>query len=184
MTEADAAAFGISEIDRRAYVRLDPAKVNIAPRAQSAQWFRLVGVTLDNGTDEYPNGDQVQTVEPWWPPNAWRDTSVPVLNAILSDIARGMENGQRYSNAPKADNRAAWLVVQKHYPDKPEGHCRTIIHAWLGTKLLYTKKYSDLPSACCPVRRLGAVHRKTIFDIYAAMPSSWNTPRMAVRSAS
>ena len=24
---------------------------------------------------------------------------------------------------------------------------------------------------------------KTIFDIYAAMPSSWNTPRMACRSA-
>jgi hypothetical protein len=34
------------------------------------------------------------------------------------------------------------------------------------------------------IRRLGAVLRKTIFDIYAAMPSSWNTPRMAVRSAS
>ena len=32
-------------------------------------------------------------------------------------------------------------------------------------------------------RRLGAVLRKTIFDIYAAMPSSWNTPRMAARSA-
>jgi hypothetical protein len=36
----------------------------------------------------------------------------------------------------------------------------------------------------CGVRRLGAVLRKTIFDIYAAMPSSWNTPRMAARSAS
>jgi hypothetical protein len=34
------------------------------------------------------------------------------------------------------------------------------------------------------LRRLGAVLRKTIFDIYAAMPSSWNTPRMAARSAS
>jgi hypothetical protein len=34
------------------------------------------------------------------------------------------------------------------------------------------------------LRPLGAVLRKTIFDIYAAMPSSWNTPRMAVRSAS
>ena len=34
------------------------------------------------------------------------------------------------------------------------------------------------------VRRLGAVLRKEIFDIYAAMPSSWNTPRMAARSAS
>jgi hypothetical protein len=29
------------------------------------------------------------------------------------------------------------------------------------------------------IRRLGAVLRKEIFDIYAAIPSSWNTPRMA-----
>src|SRR5262249_7752599 len=41
------------------------------------------------------------------------------------------------------------------------------------------------PHENLPFRRLGAVLRKTIFDnIYAAMPSSWNTPRMAVRSAS
>ena len=30
-----------------------------------------------------------------------------------------------------------------------------------------------------PYRRLGAVLRKEIFDIYAAIPSSWNTRRMA-----
>jgi ABC-type uncharacterized transport system substrate-binding protein len=34
------------------------------------------------------------------------------------------------------------------------------------------------------VRRLGAAHRKKLFDAYAAMPSSWNTPRMANRTAS
>jgi transposase len=31
------------------------------------------------------------------------------------------------------------------------------------------------------IRRLGVLLRKQIFDVYAAMPSSWNTPRMAVR---
>jgi hypothetical protein len=143
MTEADAAAFNISDIDRRQYIRLDPAKVNIAPRAQSAQWFRVVGVRLDNGTDDYPNGDEVQTVEPWMPPSACADTSVPVLNAILDDIARGKENGQRYSNAPNAGKRAVVPVVQKHYPNKPEGDCRRIIHTWLDSGLLYDKKYSD-----------------------------------------
>jgi hypothetical protein len=143
MSEADAAAFNISNIERRKYIRLDTAKVNIAPRAQDAKWFRLVNVRLGNGTADYPNGDEVQTVEPWAPPDAWAGTSVPVLNAILSDIARGMENGQRYSNAPKADKRAVWPVVQKHYPDKPEGDCRRIIHAWLATGLLYDKKYDD-----------------------------------------
>jgi hypothetical protein len=143
MSEAEAAAFEISEIERRRYVRLDPAKVNIAPRAQSAKWFRLVGVKLDNGTADYPNGDEAQTVEAWAPPDAWAGTTVLVLNAILSDIARGMDNGQRYSNAPSAEKRAVWPVVQKHYPEKPEGQCRTIIHAWLKTGLIYPQKYDD-----------------------------------------
>jgi len=54
MGEADATAFSISDIDRRQYIRLDPAKVNIASRAQDAKWFRLVSVRLDNGTEDYP----------------------------------------------------------------------------------------------------------------------------------
>jgi hypothetical protein len=30
-------------------------------------WFRLVGVRLDNATETYPAGDEVQTVERWTP---------------------------------------------------------------------------------------------------------------------
>ena len=45
---------------------------------------------------------------------------------------------------------------------------------------LLQRKTEGWPAA---LRRLGAALRKTIFDIYAAMPSSWNTPRMACRSA-
>jgi hypothetical protein len=123
MSEADAKMFGINEVDRQRYVRLDPAKVNIAPRAQSAKWFRLIGVRLCNGTKaadgnpggDYPNGDEVQTVEMWTPPSSWADTSTPVLNTILSEIDRGLDNGQRYSNASKATDRAAWKVVERHY---------------------------------------------------------------------
>jgi hypothetical protein len=36
-----------------------------------------------------------------------------------------------------------WPVVQKHYPQKAEGACREIIHAWLGIGLLYPKDYDD-----------------------------------------
>ena len=37
-------------------------------RWHEAKWFRLVGVPLGNGNELYPNGDEVQTVEPWTPP--------------------------------------------------------------------------------------------------------------------
>jgi hypothetical protein len=34
-------------------------------RSGRATWFRLIGVSLGNGTDMYPNGDSMQVVEPW-----------------------------------------------------------------------------------------------------------------------
>jgi len=143
MSLNEAEVFGIAVEDRHSYVRLDPAKVNIAARSAKATWFRLVGEPIANATPEYPSGDTVQVVEPWEPPSAWAGTSPEILNAILNDIERGMDNGQRYSNAPAASDRAAWPVVQKHYPNKAEAQCREIIHAWLTTGLLYAKDYDD-----------------------------------------
>jgi hypothetical protein len=149
MDEDEAKAFGISQEDRHEYIRVDSAKVNIAKHARNAQWFHLVNVSLDNATTLYRAGDQVQTVEPWEPPNAWSGTSSVVLNAILTEIDQGLTDnngqptGRRYSNAPAAKDRQVWPVVQKHYPNKSEGECRTIIHAWLNTGLLYPEDYDD-----------------------------------------
>jgi hypothetical protein len=158
MSEKEADTLGIDEADRHDYVRLDPAKVNIVRRSQQAKWFRLVGVRIGNGTTNedgspggfYPNGDEVQTVEVWTPPNSWADTSIQTLNTILTEIDRGLPNGQRYSDAPRADDRAAWKVVQRHYPDKAEGPCREIIKTWVKNKVLIEETYDD------PVRRTKA----------------------------
>jgi hypothetical protein len=147
MSEDEAKAFGISETDRRAYVRLDPSKVNIAPRAQQAKWFKLVGVRLGNGTAEYPKGDEVQTVEVWTPPDTWADLPIATINVILSEIDRGLDNGQRYSNAANAKERAAWKAVQRHCPDKSEAQCREIVRTWVKNDVLIDKPYDD------PVRR-------------------------------
>jgi AAA domain-containing protein/bifunctional DNA primase/polymerase-like protein len=149
MNEQEAKIFGIPQEDRREYIRIDSGKVNITKSSRNAQWFHLVNVPLDNMTTLYPAGDQVQTVEPWEPPNAWSGTSSVVLNAILTDIDQGLTDnngqptGRRYTNAPAAKDRQVWPVVQKHYPQKSEGECRTIIHAWLGTGLLYPEDYDD-----------------------------------------
>lgn len=143
MSESEAHAFNVGPEDRCAYVRLDPAKVNIAARSTKATWFKIVGQPIGNGCAEYPNGDTIQVVEPWSPPDAWANTTPDGLNAILTNIARGMSNGQRFSNAPNAGDRAVWPVVQRSYPEKPEGQCREIVHTWLATGLLYPKDYDD-----------------------------------------
>jgi len=93
MTEEEAKAFGIKAEERNLYVRLDSGKVNIAPPSSEATWFKLVGVKLDKGAGDYPNGDEVQTVVPWDPPKTWANLSNAQLNAALTDIDKGLARG-------------------------------------------------------------------------------------------
>jgi hypothetical protein len=143
MSEDEAKAFGINSEGRTSYIRLDKGKVNIAPPARATTWFKLIGVPLGNGNDEYPNGDEVQTVEPWEPPKLWDGLSTEKLNAALTEIDTGMENGQRYSCASRAGKRAAWPVVQKHCPNRTEAQCREIIRAWVKNGVLFDDDYDD-----------------------------------------
>ena len=143
MADAEGETFGIPAEERRLYVRLDSSKVNIAPPSGEATWFKLVGVHLDNGTPDYPNGDDVQTVVPWHPPKTWDGVSSAQLNAALDEIEAGLPNGQRYSDAPKATDRAAWLVIQRHCPNRTENQCREIVRTWTKTGVLTSDNYDD-----------------------------------------
>jgi hypothetical protein len=98
---------------------MDSGKVNIAPPMAEAKWFRLVGVPLGNASDLYPNGDEVQTVEPWTPPDAWAGLSSQLLNQILTDIDAGLPDGNRYTDTANAkDNRLAWRVISNTRPTR------------------------------------------------------------------
>jgi hypothetical protein len=143
MTPEEAVAFGIDEQERRRLIRMDSAKVNIAPPAAGAKWFRLVGVRLGNATDIYPHGDEVQTVETWDPPDTWAGLSSVALNDALSDIEAGTDSGQRYSAASAAGKRAAWPIVQKHCPEKSEAQCREIVNTWLKNGVMFNEEYDD-----------------------------------------
>ncbi len=143
MTTDEAEMFGLSEADRRSLVRYDSGKVNIAPPSISAKWFRIVGMPLGNGKGIYPAGDTVQTIEPWLPPDTWAGFDSVLLNRILDDLDAGMENGQRYSPAGPAGKRAAWLIVQKHCPEKDEKQCRAVILAWVRSGTLVKQTYDD-----------------------------------------
>jgi AAA domain len=143
MTEEDAKAFGIPIEQCRLYVRLDSGKVNIAPPSEKATWFRLVGVQLGNATDEYPAGDNVQTVERWFPPETWAGVSAAQLNAALTDIEAGLDNGQRYTEGNKTTPRSAWPVVQRHCLDRTEAQCREILRTWIKNGVLVSEDYQD-----------------------------------------
>ena len=66
-----------------------------------------------------------------------------------------MPNGQRYSDAGSAKPpRAAWCVIQKHCPEKPESQCREIVRTWVNSQKLITSSYED------------PVQRKTLIGLF------------------
>jgi AAA domain/Primase C terminal 2 (PriCT-2)/Bifunctional DNA primase/polymerase, N-terminal len=143
MSLEEAKSFGLDEAMRRSLIRMDSGKVNITPPMTEAKWFRLVGVPLGNGTELYPNGDLVQTVEPWTPPDKWAGLTHHLLNQILTDIDAGLQDGNRYTDSPNAGARAAWRVVIKHAPNKSEADAKGIIKAWVKSGLLVSEEYTS-----------------------------------------
>jgi hypothetical protein len=142
MSEDEAKQFGIPADERKRYVRLDKAKANIV-RAVKARWFRLVSVTIDNATAEYPEGDEVQAIERWEPPETWEGLDDETRDAILDDIEAGLANGRRFTSQGKAKEREAWRVVQMRCPGKPEAQCREIIKQWIKAEVLIEERYFD-----------------------------------------
>jgi hypothetical protein len=143
MNAEEAKAFGIAEGERRLFVRMDSAKVNIAPPMAKAKWFRLVGVSLGNATERYPHGDIVQTVEPWVPPDAWKDLGADVIDRILTDIDAGLPDGNRFTDAPNVKERAAWRVVVEHASHKSKAQAREIIKTWIRNGVLMCEAYDN-----------------------------------------
>jgi hypothetical protein len=143
MTAGEAESFGVPEAERGRYIRLDDAKINLTPPAAKADWFKLTGVALDNGSSLYPHGDEVQTVEQWRPPSAWAGMHSALINQILDEIEAGFANGTRYSDHNAAKTRAAWRVVQKHVSSKTDAQCKEIIKTWVNNGVLFTEEYMD-----------------------------------------
>ena len=159
MSLEEAKAFGISEDQRRRFVRMDSAKVNITPFMGTAKWFCLVGVRLGNATELYLNGDEVQTVEPWKPPEVWTGLSSDLLNRILTAIDQGLPDGNRYTDAPNATDRAAWKVVQEHALQKTENQAREIVRVWKENGVLEAENYTN-PTTRKEVKGLRVVAAK------------------------
>ena len=142
MSPKMAEACGVKEKAlRRSLIRMDSAKVNIAPPTVETIWFRLVGVPLGNRTDAYPNGDNVHTVERWHAPDA--HISVELANRIIDAIDKGTAEGRRYSDAPASTDRAAWRIVQEFCPTFTDTQCRKLVADWIAHGALRSDDYHD-----------------------------------------
>ena len=144
MSLEDAQTFGISEEERRSLVRVDSAKVNIAPPAITAQWFKLLGVHLNNQNEIYKHGDEVQAVECWVPPDIWRGIDAVGANVILDKLDAGLLDGRRYSDRGQVgEDQQAWRVVKNHYSQLTDMQAKEVIKTWVKRGVLRSDKYRD-----------------------------------------
>jgi hypothetical protein len=148
MSKDEANLFAIGTEERVSLIRLDSGKVNLVRRSANARWLKLVGIALGNGNEIYPNGDEIQTVERWVPPDLWAQITSNAANQILDLIKAGNPKGQRYSSAPQAGkDRAAWAVVKKICPSLNDEQSKAVINKWIETGTIKEEDYDD------PVRR-------------------------------
>jgi hypothetical protein len=143
MSKEDAELLGVSEDDRASLVRLDNGKVNLVRKSMTPRWFRLVGVSIGNGNEIYPSGDEIQVIERWYPPDHFKGVGYEVWNKILDEIDAGLEDESRYSDHPKAKKeRQAWRVVARH-TSKPEKDSKLIIKTWKKGAVIKLEPYYD-----------------------------------------
>jgi hypothetical protein len=142
MSKEEAKAFGIAEGERRSLIRFDSAKVNLCP-PREAKWLKIVSIPLGNSTELYPNGDNVQTIEAWEPPDVMAQISQTEMGTILAKLDEGFDDGSLYMNHHKArQTHAAWQVVID-YSHVEKEQAREIINRWIQRGMLYEAPFFD-----------------------------------------
>ena len=131
MTDAEGKKFNISPDECAQYVRVDPAKVNIAPSARNTKWFKIVGVPLGNNTPLYPNGDEVQTVEPWIPPQDNVEMSDEVRQRIIDAIDKGTPSGDIFTDSMAKTPRSVRHIFSAILPNTTDEQIKNLIPEWI-----------------------------------------------------
>jgi hypothetical protein len=144
MTPEEAEKLGIPEGERWSFVRLDDQKVNMAPRNEKAQWFKLATQELGNGNEMYRRGDHVAAIETWSPPDALAAATDDQVNRALDVIDAGTPAGGRWapSRRGRANGRWVGLVVMEQL-GLDEAVALRVVGQWFRTGLLVEVEERD-----------------------------------------
>lgn len=141
MTAEEADRLGIPDRTRWQFIRVDNAKLNLAPPPEDTTWLRLVNVPLENAAGGRIE-DHVQTVERWEPESPWEGIPMSVVIRILDAIEAGPGNGEQFTTRANSADKSRWagsLIVQ--IAGKTEGQARGIIRAWVESGTVLEGRY-------------------------------------------
>lgn len=123
MTLDEAGKLGISPGDRRKYAQLKNAKANLSNATDEPEWYRFVGVDLDNATAEYKS-DQIGVLDPWYPQPALHGCDMAQIGRCLDEIEQG-----EWKFAVQAKDKWVGHVVMRHL-GLDETHAKQLLKEW------------------------------------------------------
>jgi hypothetical protein len=88
MSDVEADGYGIEGEERRRYFRAYDDKNNRTPPADASDWYQLASVKLGNGPMG-SEGDSIQVVLPWTPPDAFSGVTVGDLERVQLAVREG-----------------------------------------------------------------------------------------------
>lgn len=106
------------------YIRVAGSKENYAPPPERGTWYRLEGVALDNGTEAYPEGDNVAVATTWAPRKLFNSMDTAALRAVFEALRSVVHGPTRqakhtpWAGLPlvdiggRTDREAAQIVAQ------------------------------------------------------------------------
>ena len=145
MQEKEGKVFNLPEAKRRSLKRLDLAKTNLNAPAQHANWYSVVDVPLGNKTEQYPEGDRIQTCEVWVPPGVNASGITPdAINQIFDRLERGPARGRYYSKDARAGReRQAWPMMKAYWTGLTKPQAEALLADWLKEGFLVETPYHD-----------------------------------------
>jgi hypothetical protein len=91
---------------RRVYFRVNDGKSNMSPASESATWFHMRSVNLDNN-GRYFEGDSIGVVTEWKWPDPLEDVTSKDLQAVLQAVGVG-----RWRESPQAKDWVGRAVAE------------------------------------------------------------------------
>ena len=139
MTKEQAEDLGVPFEERRSYVRLENAKVNLSPAPAEGQWFKFVGVPLGNTTAKYPKGDVVGVLTRWSFQEkvlTWQEA-----DTILNRIEQGDPNGMFFTAARQGEYWAGSVIMA--VAGYTEAQATKTLKEWTNSGLLTRGTYTS-----------------------------------------
>ena len=135
------------------YSRISGSKENYAPPPDKATWFRLTSVSLGNGTDDYPEGDEIGVATTWACRPMFEGMDVNQLKAVF-DALRSTIHGptKQAKHTPWAGNPL------KEHGGRSENEAAKIIKAWTDSGVLREEDHQN--DRRQPVKKLVLDDRK------------------------